>query len=79
MKDLRRRIKYTESNVDFDFFTWRDTVMVPPAAQLTLVFTANDFVGLTMAHCSVLQHEDLGMVWLFTIEDMGKVRPTLII
>ena len=41
---------------------WKDTVLVPPAAQLRLFTQYLDYVGQFVMHCHILDHEDLGMM-----------------
>lgn len=41
---------------------WRDVVIVPARAQVTVRIRFADFSGRTVYHCHVLDHEDLGMM-----------------
>lgn len=41
---------------------WRDVVNVPANGQVTVRIAFDDFTGLTVYHCHILDHEDLGMM-----------------
>jgi FtsP/CotA-like multicopper oxidase with cupredoxin domain len=41
---------------------WKDTLLVPPAAQLRLFTQYLDYIGQFVMHCHILDHEDLGMM-----------------
>lgn len=41
---------------------WRDVVIVPARAQVTVRIRFADFSGRTVYHCHVLDHEDQGMM-----------------
>ena len=41
---------------------WRDTVLVPRGETVLLRIPFRDFVGKTVYHCHILDHEDLGMM-----------------
>ncbi|HSP15323.1 MAG TPA: multicopper oxidase domain-containing protein [Thermoanaerobaculia bacterium] len=41
---------------------WKDTLLVPPAAQLRLYTQYLDYIGQFVMHCHILDHEDLGMM-----------------
>ena len=41
---------------------WKDVVLVPGRANVTVRTEFRDFVGRTMYHCHILDHEDLGMM-----------------
>ena len=42
--------------------TWRDTVLVPRGETVRIRIQFSDFVGKTVYHCHILDHEDLGMM-----------------
>jgi suppressor of ftsI len=46
---------------------WKDTVLVMPGEQVTILKPFNDFKGLFMYHCHNLEHEDMGMMRDFLI------------
>ncbi len=41
---------------------WRDTVNVPANSRVRVRTRFSDFTGLTVLHCHILDHEDLGMM-----------------
>ncbi len=41
---------------------WRDTVLVPRGETVRIRIPFRDFAGLTVYHCHILDHEDLGMM-----------------
>ncbi|XP_078585851.1 multicopper oxidase CueO-like [Branchiostoma floridae x Branchiostoma japonicum] len=49
---------------------WRDTIMVPPLASITIRFMADEYPGTCVIHCHFLNHEDVGMMMVTEI-----VRP----
>jgi FtsP/CotA-like multicopper oxidase with cupredoxin domain len=44
---------------------WKDTVIVPKRGRLTMLLPVLDYTGITVFHCHILEHEDIGMmgVW----------------
>lgn len=49
------------------FRAWRDTVNLRPKEGITLAFR-QDWPGLRMFHCHILEHEDLGMMAQLMVE-----------
>ncbi|PSB08426.1 copper oxidase [filamentous cyanobacterium CCP2] len=47
---------------------WKDTVLVKGAETVRIRIPFRDFVGKTVYHCHILDHEDLGMMGLLEIE-----------
>lgn len=47
---------------------WKDTVVVPKGGSVKLLVPIKDFAGLTMFHCHILEHEDIGMMGLWNIQ-----------
>ena len=41
---------------------WKDTVVVSPGETVRLRTRFADFIGQTVYHCHILDHEDLGMM-----------------
>ncbi len=41
---------------------WKDTVLVPARSRVTVRTQFRDFDGVSMYHCHILDHEDLGMM-----------------
>lgn len=46
---------------------WKDTVIVPAMGSVRLLVPVKDFAGLTVFHCHILEHEDIGMMGLWDI------------
>ncbi len=44
---------------------WKDVVLIPKMGSAKLLVPIKDFDGMTMFHCHILEHEDIGMmgVW----------------
>ncbi|AFZ35433.1 cyclic nucleotide-binding protein [Stanieria cyanosphaera PCC 7437] len=47
---------------------WRDTVLVPRGETVRIRTSFRDFVGKTVYHCHIFDHEDLGMMGNLVIE-----------
>ncbi|WP_330202947.1 multicopper oxidase family protein [Cyanobacterium sp. Dongsha4] len=45
-----------------DLLAWRDTVLVKTGETVRIRIAFRDFVGKTVYHCHILDHEDLGMM-----------------
>lgn len=45
----------------------KDTVVVPAMGSVRLLMPVKDYGGLTMFHCHILEHEDIGMMGLWDI------------
>jgi FtsP/CotA-like multicopper oxidase with cupredoxin domain len=50
---------------------WKDTVIVPKGGSVTLRIPIRDYTGMTMFHCHILEHEDIGMMGMWHIMDAG--------
>jgi FtsP/CotA-like multicopper oxidase with cupredoxin domain len=48
----------------------KDTVLVPKWGSVTLLVPVMDYAGMTMFHCHILEHEDIGMMGMWHIMDM---------
>jgi FtsP/CotA-like multicopper oxidase with cupredoxin domain len=48
---------------------WKDTVIVPKMGSVTLRLPIRDHTGMTMFHCHILEHEDIGMMGMWHIMD----------
>jgi FtsP/CotA-like multicopper oxidase with cupredoxin domain len=44
---------------------WKDTIIVPRWGSVTLRIPVKDFAGMTMFHCHILEHEDIGMMGMW--------------
>jgi FtsP/CotA-like multicopper oxidase with cupredoxin domain len=54
---------------------WKDTIIVPKWGSVTLRLPIRDFTGMTMFHCHILEHEDIGMMGMWHI--MGGGMPPM--
>ncbi|AJE02882.1 multicopper oxidase family protein [Geobacter pickeringii] len=45
---------------------WKDVVIIPKWGKVTMLVPVMDYVGDTMFHCHIIEHEDIGMmgVWM---------------
>jgi FtsP/CotA-like multicopper oxidase with cupredoxin domain len=50
---------------------WKDTVLVPKWGSVTMLVPVKDYTGMTMFHCHILEHEDIGMMGMWHIMGMG--------
>jgi FtsP/CotA-like multicopper oxidase with cupredoxin domain len=41
---------------------WKDVVIVPKWGRVQLLMSVMDFTGMTMFHCHIIEHEDIGMM-----------------
>ena len=48
---------------------WHDTVLVMPGERVRVLLKFEDFTGLYLYHCHNLEHEDMGMMRNYLIED----------
>lgn len=46
---------------------WKDTVLVPPFGDVRIRIDFRDFVGTTLYHCHILDHEDAGMMGVIRV------------
>ncbi|HBG06669.1 MAG: copper oxidase [Geobacteraceae bacterium GWC2_58_44] len=49
---------------------WKDVVLVPKMGSVTLLVPVMDYSGMTMFHCHIIEHEDIGMMGVWDIMDM---------
>jgi FtsP/CotA-like multicopper oxidase with cupredoxin domain len=50
---------------------WKDTVMIPKGGSTTLLVPVMDYDGMTMFHCHILEHEDIGMMGMWHLMGGG--------
>ena len=50
---------------------FKDTLVVPKWGSLTLRLPIRHFTGMTMYHCHILEHEDIGMMGMWHIMEGG--------
>lgn len=46
---------------------WKDTVIVPKMGSVTLLVPVKDYTGMTMFHCHIVEHADIGMMGVWEI------------
>jgi FtsP/CotA-like multicopper oxidase with cupredoxin domain len=63
---LERRGVQHEGYVDEG---WKDTVLLMPGERVRLLVRFSDYTGLFLYHCHNLEHEDMGMMRNFLIEN----------
>ncbi|HSN15489.1 MAG TPA: multicopper oxidase family protein [Anaeromyxobacteraceae bacterium] len=50
---------------------FKDTIIVPKWGSVTFRLPIRDHTGMTMYHCHILEHEDIGMMGMWHIMDGG--------
>jgi FtsP/CotA-like multicopper oxidase with cupredoxin domain len=48
---------------------WKDTILVWPGDVVRIIAKFEDYTGLYMYHCHILEHEDAGMMGQFQVVD----------
>jgi FtsP/CotA-like multicopper oxidase with cupredoxin domain len=48
---------------------FKDTIIIPKGGSVTMRLPVRDFPGMTMFHCHILEHEDIGMMGMWHIMD----------
>jgi FtsP/CotA-like multicopper oxidase with cupredoxin domain len=51
---------------------WKDTVIIPKWGSVSLLIPVLDWSGMTMFHCHIMEHEDIGMMGVWNI---GNTMP----
>jgi FtsP/CotA-like multicopper oxidase with cupredoxin domain len=54
---------------------WKDVSLIPAGGSVTLLVPIKDYSGMTMFHCHILEHEDIGMMGMWNIMPMPMVMP----
>jgi FtsP/CotA-like multicopper oxidase with cupredoxin domain len=49
---------------------WKDVVLVPKMGSVRILVPVMDYDGMSMFHCHIVEHEDIGMMGLWHI--MGE-------
>jgi FtsP/CotA-like multicopper oxidase with cupredoxin domain len=49
---------------------YKDTILVPKWGSVTFRMPIRDFTGMTMYHCHILEHEDIGMMGMWHLGEM---------
>jgi FtsP/CotA-like multicopper oxidase with cupredoxin domain len=44
---------------------WKDVVIVPKWGTATILVPVKDYDGMSMFHCHILEHEDIGMMGMW--------------
>jgi spore coat protein A len=55
-------------------FGWKDTVVVPPSSNVTVVARFSSYAGKYVLHCHNLEHEDFAMMADFVVVPPGALR-----
>ncbi|WP_245529818.1 multicopper oxidase family protein [Anaeromyxobacter dehalogenans] len=50
---------------------WKDTIIIPKWGSATFRMPIRDHGGMTMFHCHILEHEDIGMMGMWHLMDDG--------
>jgi FtsP/CotA-like multicopper oxidase with cupredoxin domain len=50
---------------------WKDTVLIPKWGSVRMLVPVMDYTGMTMFHCHILEHEDIGMMGMWHIMGMS--------
>jgi FtsP/CotA-like multicopper oxidase with cupredoxin domain len=53
----------------------KDTIIVPKMGKITILVSIQDYTGMTMFHCHIVEHEDIGMMGMWHIMDMDEPMP----
>ena len=68
---LERRGVRHEGYVDAG---WKDTVLLMPGERIRLLVRFSEYPGLFLYHCHNLEHEDMGMMRNYLIEDTSSLE-----
>ncbi len=49
---------------------WKDVVIIPKGGSVKLLVPVMDYDGMTMFHCHIIEHEDIGMMGVWDIMKM---------
>lgn len=48
---------------------WKDVTIVPKWGSVRLLMPVQDYTGMAMVHCHIIEHEDIGMMGIWHIGD----------
>jgi FtsP/CotA-like multicopper oxidase with cupredoxin domain len=48
---------------------WKDVVLIPKWGRVTMLVPVMNWPGMTMFHCHIVEHEDIGMMGVWNIMD----------
>ena len=51
---------------------WKDTVLLMPGERIRILVRFDDYPGLFLYHCHNLEHEDMGMMRNYFVEEGDK-------
>lgn len=54
---------------------WKDTVLVPKWGTITILVPVMDYTGMTMFHCHIVEHEDIGMMGMWHLMEQMPPMP----
>jgi FtsP/CotA-like multicopper oxidase with cupredoxin domain len=54
---------------------WKDTIIVPKMGTITILVPIMDYTGMTMFHCHIVEHEDIGMMGMWHIMPAMEEMP----
>ena len=46
---------------------WKDVVIVPKMGRAKILVPVMDYDGMSMFHCHIVEHEDIGMMGMWHI------------
>lgn len=50
---------------------WKDVVIIPKWGSAKVLLPVMDYTGMSMFHCHIIEHEDIGMMGVWDIMDMS--------
>lgn len=56
---------------------WKDTVYIPAGGTVRILVNVADFTGMTMFHCHIVDHEDIGMMGMWNIVPANSSAPMM--
>ena len=66
---------YPGYNVYTQMPAWKDSVYVPRGGTARILVQISDFTGMTMFHCHIVEHEDIGMMGMWDIQPQNGTMP----
>jgi len=55
---------------------WKDTILVPKmGGKITILVSIQDYTGMSMFHCHIVEHEDIGMMGMWHIMPAEEPMP----
>jgi len=57
-------------NIYLNTPSWKDTILIPKGGTVTLLMNISEITGMTMFHCHIVEHEDIGMMGMWHIMGM---------